>query len=129
MNSVQYLDAARRTLKLPSDYALAAKFEVDRREIGEIRRGRKPLSLYLCMKIAIVLHEDPATVIADIQSQTDKNPVRAQFWQSFLCAARRKAALCILVATYTVSSLIGLSAPGGPFDGLAGPLLRRRQFG
>ena len=123
MNSNQYLDAAKRAMKITSDYALAKRFDVTRQEISKVRGGKKPLSNYLCVKVAITLATDPATVIADIEQQTDKNPIRADFWRSFLSHASRTLFL-MLAAICIATSGTGRGELGGPLWGFR----RARQF-
>ncbi|MCK9283977.1 MAG: hypothetical protein M0P39_06805 [Rhodocyclaceae bacterium] len=69
------------------------------------------MSPYLCTWVAITLDLDPATVIADIESQHEKNPQRAEFWRSFLA---RAAMWAVVACTLALSGLGGSgTAPGG----------------
>jgi len=53
-------------------------------------------------QIAITLELDPASVIADLESQRDKNPARAAFWRSFLL---RVGMVAVLAGTLALTSI------------------------
>lgn len=121
MTPNDYLDAAEKALGGISDYALAKHFMVCKQDISQVRHGKKPLNAYLATQVAIALGIDPAQVIADVESQQDKNPERAAFWRSFLLRARKAAAVFL----GTLALLYGATCA----DGLtAGSRAARRRF-
>lgn len=114
MTPAQYLDACKDVLGLSSDYALAQRLDLPKQYVSRWRNGDQHPDAFACTKIAITLNLDPATVIADVQAQAEKNPKRAEFWRSFLARARAAAVVLItLAACYSVSSGSVQGAPGG----------------
>lgn len=105
MTPAQYIDAAKTELAIQSDNELAKRFDLHRQRISAYRNGTQWPDNYVVMKLAITLKLDPATVLADLESQREKHPDRAQFWRSFLT----HAALLVLIACTLASSFIGTS--------------------
>lgn len=123
MKPAEYLDAAIKTLNLPSSYALAKKMHMPRGHVQEIRTGKRAVPLSAAYWLAITLELDPAEVVADLEAQREKNPVKQEFWRSFLSRAVRLAILlaCTLVLTFSAGLGSGQGATGGGFN-------RRRGF-
>lgn len=105
MTPAEYLDAAKAELGIESDNALARRFEVTRQRISAYRKGGVWPDNYIIMKLAITLKLDPATVLADLESQREKDEKRAEFWRSFLS----RAALVALIACTLASSFTAIS--------------------
>jgi len=106
MNAIEYLDAAKARLDIKSDYALAKALEITKQDVNQVRKGKKPLTPYLCTRIAITLCLDPASVIADVQSQTEKNVKRRAFWQSFLS----RAVVLLVLVMCTLASISSITS-------------------
>lgn len=120
MKPAEYLDAAKARLCLSSDYELAKRAGIPRQSLPAIRDGKRALPLDFAYWLAITLELDPAEVVADLEAQREKNPLRAEFWRSFLSRARSIAAL--LLCTLALISSAGLgSDPAG-----AGGRFKRR---
>lgn len=84
MKPSAYLDAVKAQLSIQSDYELAKRMEVTRGQILAMRNGTRPIPLAVAFKIAIALELDPASVVADLEEQREKNPKRRDFWRGFL---------------------------------------------
>jgi transcriptional regulator with XRE-family HTH domain len=122
MKPAEYLDAAIKTLNLPSSYALAKKMNIPRGHLQEIRTGKRAVPLSAAYWLAITLELDPAELVADLEAQREKNPERKAFWKSFLSHARRNVLLaCMLALSFSAGHGSGQGATGGAFN-------RRRQF-
>jgi hypothetical protein len=63
--------------------------------------------------LAVTLDLDPASVIADVQAQSEKNPKRAEFWRGFLLRASKRAAALMLALGLSISC--ASVPPGGGF--------------
>ena len=114
MTPSEYLDATKAKIGAQSDYELAQRLEIPRQRISAIRKGREPVDNYMAMKIAITLELDPASVIADIESQREKNEKRRAFWTGFLQRAAVVAALaCTLAWSYSAGYGNAAGAAGG----------------
>lgn len=79
MTPSEYLDATKQAMGVTADNELANKLEINRSRISAYRAGREWPDNYIVTKLAITLNLDPATVLADLESQREKNPKRAEF--------------------------------------------------
>lgn len=114
MKPTEYIDAVKARLKIESDYELAKRFGVGRARITEMKSGVRPVPLDVAFKLAITLELDPATVVADLESQREKNPTRRAFWDSFTSHAR---AAVVLVACMLAWSFSGISEGAAAMHG------------
>lgn len=121
MTPNEYLDEAKAAINEKSDYALAAKFETNPGTISGIREGKRGVSVELAFRLAITLNLDPAAVVADLESQREKNEKRAGFWRSFL---QRAAIVGVLVCTLALN----FSGIQGSERGRLGGLFRRYDY-
>lgn len=122
MKPNDYLDAAKKKLNLPSDYALAKKLEIPNGQLPGMRSGKRAIPDCMAFKLAITLEMDPAQVIADLNEQKEKDPARKAFWQSFLSHARKNVLIaCMLALSFSAGLGSGQGATGGAFN-------RRRGF-
>lgn len=64
----RYLDAIKSRLNIPSDYALAAHWNVTRQSISDYRRGVKTLGDDRCIEVARILDLPPEQVLFEIQA-------------------------------------------------------------
>lgn len=105
MTAAEYLNETKKRLEISSDYELAKRLQSTPGHIAEIRSGKRAMPLDVAYKIAITLEIDPAEVIAELESQREKNPARAAFWRSFLARAA--------VLAVTVACTLALNFSGG----------------
>lgn len=115
MTPAEYMDAAKQVMGIKADNELANRFEINRSRVSAYRAGREWPDYYIVTKLAITLKLDPATVLADLESQRERNPKRAEFWRSFLS---RAAMLGLLVCTLALSSSGICELGQGPLGGL-----------
>jgi len=123
MKAAEYLDAAKEKLNLQSDYSLAQIMKVPKQYVQEIRKGKRAVPLSAAYWLAITLELDPAEVVADLEAQREKNPIKQEFWRSFLSHAVKLTVLlaCMLVLSFSAGLGSGQDATGGAFN-------RRRRF-
>lgn len=122
MKPAEYLDAAKARLNVTSDYELAKRFAVGRSVISMVRTGERSVPLDVAFRLAIVLEMDPAQVVADIESQQEKNPTKRSFWTGFIS----RAALVLMAVACTLAlSFSGISGSGQ--NPLFGGRLRPKQ--
>lgn len=103
MKPADYLDALKHANGITSDYALAKLLDLKAGWLPAIRRDERALPLETAYKIAIGLNLDPAAVVADLESQREKNPKRQEFWRGFLS----RAAIPVILACTLALSFIG----------------------
>lgn len=80
--TVEYLDAVKVKLDLPSDYALAKVLGLTHTSIIAYRNGRSALGIETSMKIGEILKLDGHAIYADGQIERAKNPQISDFWKS-----------------------------------------------
>jgi len=117
MKPTEYLDAAKKKLNVTSDYELAKRLDVPRQSIPAIRKGARHLPLDLAFRIAIALEMDPAQVVADLESQREKNEKRRGFWTGFIsrAASLMIVTACTLVLSFTAICGSAETKGNGPF--------------
>lgn len=122
MKPSEYFDAAKARLNIESDYELAKRLEIPNANIPGMRSGVRHVPLDVAYKLAITLELDPAQVVADLESQREKNPKRQGFWQGFLS----RAAMLLAVVACTLA--LSFSATSGSVAGALGGALKRRPY-
>ncbi len=116
MKPSEYLDAAKARLNIESDYELAKRLNVKRGPLCQMRQGDRAVPLDVAFKLAITLELDPATVVADLESQREKNPTRRAFWDSFTSHARAAVVLVACMLAWSFSGIYeGAAAMHGGF--------------
>lgn len=122
MKPAYYLDAAKKRLNLPSDYALAKKMKIPKQYVQEIRKEKRGMPLSAAYWLAITLEIDPAQVVAELEAEREKNPVRKEFWRSFLSHARKTGVLLVCMLVFSFSAGLGSD------QGVNGGFKRRERF-
>jgi len=122
MTPAAMLDACKKRLGLPSDYALAKACGMSRGAITQIRQGVRPVSPYLAFWTAITLEVDPAELWAEVEAQQEKHAARAEFWRSFLSRAQKVVAVLFTLA-FVLSAGLGNDPAGN-----GGGVRRRLKF-
>lgn len=82
MKTVEYLQAVKDRLNLPSDYALAKVLGIVHTSIIAFRNGRSAMGIETCLKVGEILQIDGHAVYADGQIERAKKPEIADFWKS-----------------------------------------------
>lgn len=113
MNGKEYLKLCKTRLNVDTNYQLAKKLDIPQSEMTFYARGERVPSLYACYKIAGCLSIDPAIIMADIASETEKNPEKREFFKSFMSTCKKtasgmnnKAVLTIFMLDAIVSAMI-----------------------
>lgn len=108
-------------LGIKSDYALAKALEVHSGRVSAYMLDKEHPDPYACVRMALILKRDPAEIIAEIESEIEKNPIKRNFWVDFLQHAKQAAQRGMLVL------LCGLTLWGGLATAASG-FSRRRQY-
>jgi len=98
MNGREYIEACKTRLNVNSNYKLAIELDIAERDINFYTRGQRLPSVYACFKIAECLGLDPAIIIADIASESEKNAKKRNYFKAFMSTCR-KAVTGILLIT------------------------------
>ena len=99
MKASNLIDDAKRQLKLISDYAIAKRLNVPNGHIVGYRNGTRHIPLEVAYKLAIMLDQDPAQVLAELEAERAKTPEAQAFWRSFLS----RAALLVVTVACTLA--------------------------
>ena len=91
MTTTQYLDAVKRRLGLPSDYALAKRLGLSHQAIGKLRRGAI-MSNTTAAVVSELLALDLVKVIADLELERGSND---ELWRRIA----KRVAVVVLGAT------------------------------
>lgn len=97
MNGQEYLKACKNKLKLDTNYKLAIHLEIEDRELNFYATGQRLPSVYACFKIAECLGLDPSIIIADIASESEKNPKKRGYFKSFMSTCTKAVAGILLI--------------------------------
>lgn len=103
MNGKEYLEACKKKLNIDTNYKLALHLEIAESDLHFYSRGTRLPSVYACFKIGECLGIDPSIIMADIASETEKNPIKRDFFKSFI-ASCKVAVAGVLIITALMSS-------------------------
>jgi len=94
MTPAEYLDRAKISLGITSDYALAKAMSIHRSRLHKLRNQTNPMDEAEAIWIATTIQADPAQVMADLAEQREKNPKKKDFLKGFMKRAAALAAIC-----------------------------------
>jgi plasmid maintenance system antidote protein VapI len=130
--TTDYLDDAKKTLGIDSDYAMAQFLGVTRMAVSSYRAGKRIIDDYAAAKIAGVLGIDPMIVIAAANAEREKTVERKDYWRNFYerlggMAASVAVAGCIVTAwpTNADASTISTISKVGELTAHYAQLIRR----
>jgi plasmid maintenance system antidote protein VapI len=122
----RYLDAVKSRLKLPSDYALAAHWQVTRQRISHYRRGESALSDDRCIEVARILGIPPEQVLFEIQADRARKQGHTGIAEIFERVLKRLAhAPAILAALCLSLCLLTMPKDSYANDGRMVPVCER----
>lgn len=88
MNGKEYIQACKKKLNLDTDYKLALHLEISQSDLNFYARGKRLPSVYACFKIGECLGIDPSIIMADIASETEKNPQKRDYFKNFIACCK-----------------------------------------
>ena len=97
MNGKEYIDACKTKLKVDSYYKLAIELDLRESDLTFYRHGSRLPSVYACFKFAECLGLDPAIIIADIASESEKNPKKRNYFKAFMSTCKKAVAGILLI--------------------------------
>jgi hypothetical protein len=98
MNGKEYIEACKDRLKVNSLYKLAIELDIAERDINFYARGDRLPSVYACFKIGECLGIDPSIIMADIASETEKNPKKRDFFKNFIACCKVAVAAGLMIS-------------------------------
>ena len=107
MNSAEYVEACKVKLGCDSYYKLAKLLEIVESDLTFYRHGQRTASAYAAFKFAECLGLDPAIVVADIASEAEKNPIKRDYFKSFMSRCAKTLAALILMGGLCSSQSAG----------------------
>lgn len=128
MKTTEYLDAAKAKLGIDSDYELAKRLDITRMAISDYRHERRSPDNFTVFRLAVILENDPADMIADLESQREKDEKKAAFFRDFVSRANTlKAATVRTLASIFIAGLLAVISATGSSLEKAGGLFRRAR--
>lgn len=107
--TVQYLDALKARLGLPSDYAAAQVLGVTRAAVSKYRLGRSVFDERVAINVAELLSLDPLEVIAACKAESAPDLHIRRVWENAWGKATGAA-----VTTALAACIVGLAAAPSP---------------
>ena len=89
MNTHQYLDALRKKLDLPSDYALQKPLAVSKAQLSNYRTGKDSMSDAMALRVAEILGLDTAKVLLDMHIERSKTPEIRAAWMAMMATMEK----------------------------------------
>lgn len=80
--TAQFLDAVKAKLNLPSDYALAPVLGITKQSVSKLRNGKDCFGDETAEKVAQLLGEQPAYVIACAHAERTKSDSQRRIWET-----------------------------------------------
>lgn len=77
----QVLDAAKKAVGIDTDYQLAKALGLSTAYLTRYRKEQQTPDAYVCTRLAEMLGVEPFELLAEIEAETEKNPVRRAFWE------------------------------------------------
>ncbi|MDN7873833.1 MULTISPECIES: helix-turn-helix domain-containing protein [Burkholderia cepacia complex] len=78
--TIEWLDAVKARLDLPSDYAAAKVLGVTRQRVSAWRNGRQTFEDEVCLQVAEILGIDPFEVLANVKIERSTDEARRAVW-------------------------------------------------
>ena len=107
MNTREYVEACKTKLGCHSYYQLAKLLEIVESDLTFYRNDQRVASPYAAFKFAECLGLDPAVVIADIASESEKNPQKRDYFKDFMSRCVKTLAVLILAAGLVHGERVG----------------------
>lgn len=127
--TVELLDKCKKKLNISSTYELSEITGISEQALSNYYLNKSNPDEYVCFKIAEVLELDPAYVIAQIKSESEKNEKKREYFRSFGGSSRKIAASIAALALLGAISLGGLGLGiGESLKNAWRVFLRRRHF-
>ena len=95
----EILDAAKTAIKADSDYRLAKELETNQGHITNWRAKKSQPNNEMVYKLALMLDEDPAVLLAEVEHDFAKSPERAAWWADFLGHVARRVSVVVLLVS------------------------------
>jgi len=104
MNGKEYVEACKQRLNVDTIYKLALELDISNSELNFYARGERLPSVYACFKIGECLGIDPSIIMADIASETEKNPKKRDYFKSFIACCKVAVVAGLMISALLVST-------------------------
>lgn len=98
MNGREYVEACKKKLNIDSNYKLAIELEIAESDLHFYVHGKRLPSVYACFKIGECLGIDPSIIMADIASETEKNPKKRDYFKNFIACCKVAVAAGLMIS-------------------------------
>jgi len=114
MNTINYIEAAKKKLGVTSNYALAKELGMSQAALSRYKSGDRVIDDYTAAKLAELLELEPIEVIAAANAEREKDSAKAAFWRK-LAGGRQAAGLAGVLILAGFLSGTGPSGEGENF--------------
>lgn len=80
MNTVEYLQQAKKALKIESDYALAKHLQITRSSMSSLMSGKTTMGDDTACKVAAIIGKHAGLVMLDMHRERAATPEQANIW-------------------------------------------------
>ncbi|WP_395137284.1 DUF3693 domain-containing protein [Schlegelella aquatica] len=105
--TVEFIDAVKVRYDLPSDYAAAGLIGLTRSQVSKYRKGKDYFGDETCARVAELLEEDPAYVMACVHAERASSDVVRRVWEKLAKKLERAGALALAVLAVILSTWTG----------------------
>lgn len=100
--TLDFLDAVKARHSIASDYKLAKVIGASKQTISSYRNGKSAMEDSIVLRVADLLDEDPAVMLAAVHAERAKRPEEKAAWRSIM-ERLGGAAACALLGLALVS--------------------------
>ncbi|MDN7873884.1 DUF3693 domain-containing protein [Burkholderia aenigmatica] len=109
-STIEYLDAVKTVLNLPSDYAAAKHLHVTRAAVSRYRNGDGAFDDTTALRVAEILDVDPLEVIAAANAERARDDETRRLWERAWGKVTGVTVASALVVGLTVAPSVAESA-------------------
>ncbi len=108
MNGKDYIEKCKAVKNVDSNYQLSKILEIPESELSFYARKQRVPSVYACFKFGECLGINPAEIIADIASESEKNAKKRGYFKAFISTCMRAVTGLLLI-----TALLNTTTAGG----------------
>lgn len=97
MNTINYIEAAKRKLGITSDYAIAKELGMSKAAFSRYKTGGRVIDDYTAAKLAEVLGIEPIEVIAAANAEREKDSAKVAFWRRLATSGKAASLASMLI--------------------------------
>lgn len=97
MNTINYIEAAKKKLGITSDYAIAKELGMSKAAFSRYKTGGRVIDDYTAAKLAEVLGINALEVIAAANAEREKDSAKVAFWRRLATGGKAASLASVLI--------------------------------